>query len=106
MRSGFCFKSVFRRLVFLLVLLGSIRARAKADGARLSAACVACHGAQGISVSPLWPNLAGQQEKYLEIQLKAFRDGARKNPLMSPVAKTLSDEDIKVLAQYFSQLVK
>lgn len=69
-----------------------------------SAPCVACHGANGISNNPEWPNLAGQKEKYLAMQLTAFRDGQRQNPLMSPMAKPLSDEDIANLAAYYSSL--
>ena len=76
----------------------------KAEGARKAATCVACHGEKGISVNPQWPNLAGQKKEYLKIQLTAFRDGQRVNPLMSPMAKTLSDADIETLADYFSSL--
>jgi len=66
--------------------------------------CASCHGAEGISDYDLWPNLAGQKQKYIEIQLRAYRDGRRKDPWMSPVAKMLSDEDIRDLAAYFSKL--
>ncbi|HKK13148.1 MAG TPA: cytochrome c [Gammaproteobacteria bacterium] len=66
--------------------------------------CAGCHGANGISNNPLWPNLAGQKEAYLIKQLKAFREGTRTDPLMSPMAKPLSDADIQNLAAYFSSL--
>jgi cytochrome c553 len=66
--------------------------------------CVACHGQEGVSANPLWPNLAGQQESYLVKQMKAFRDGERSDPLMSPVARMLSDHDIDELAAYFAGL--
>lgn len=68
------------------------------------ATCAACHGTQGISVAPIYPNLAGQKEQYLVAQLKAFRDGTRKNAIMEPMAKNLSDTDIANLAAYISTL--
>ena len=73
-------------------------------GKALSATCVACHGVNGISPNPAWPNLAGQKEQYLIIQLTALRDGERRNELMSPIAMNLSDDDIENLAAYFSSL--
>jgi len=66
--------------------------------------CASCHGSEGISANALWPNLAGQQEQYLAKQLRAFRDGTRSDPLMSPMAKELSEADIDDLAAYYSGL--
>jgi cytochrome c553 len=54
----------------------------------------------------MWPNLAGQKEGYLALQIKAFRDGTRKNPMMSPMAAGLSDADIDNLAAYYASLGK
>lgn len=71
------------------------------DGA---ATCAACHGQNGISMSPMWPTLAGQHEDYLVHALKQYRDGGRKNPVMMPLAAPLTDTDIKLLAEYFSDL--
>ena len=75
-----------------------------AKGKAKAATCAGCHGASGISANPLWPNLAGQKDAYLVKQMKAFRDGGRKDPMMSPMAKPLSDADIDNLAAYFSGL--
>ena len=75
-----------------------------AAGKAKSATCAGCHGAAGISANPLWPNLAGQKEAYMVKQMKAFRDGKRSDPMMSPMAKPLSDADIDNLAAYFSSL--
>ena len=75
-----------------------------AAGKAKSATCAACHGAEGISANDIWPNLAGQKEGYLIKQMKAFKDGTRKDPMMSPMAAPLSDEDINNLAAYFSSL--
>jgi cytochrome c553 len=71
-------------------------------GQAKSATCVACHGVDGNSVNPEWPTLAGQHPQYFVKQLKAFKSGARQNPLMSPMAAPLSDADIEDLAAYFS----
>ena len=67
-------------------------------------ACGACHGGDGISINPVWPNLAGQKETYLAKQLRDFRSGVRKDPLMVPMAKPLSDKDIVDFAKHFSSL--
>lgn len=75
-----------------------------AAGKAKSATCAGCHGAEGVSANPLWPNLAGQKDAYLAKQLKAFRDGTRTDPMMAPMAKPLSDDDINNLAAYFSSL--
>ncbi len=66
--------------------------------------CAACHGAEGISVNPLWPNVAGQGAPYLVAQLKAFKEGLRQNPLMTSQAMMLSDQDMADLAVYFESL--
>jgi cytochrome c553 len=75
-----------------------------AAGKTKSSACVACHGPAGISANPLWPNLAGQKAPYMIKQLRAFRDGTRTDPMMSPMAKPLSDKDIADLAAYYASL--
>ena len=66
--------------------------------------CAACHGAEGVSANPLWPNIAGQSAPYLVAQLKAFKDGSRENPLMTSQAMMLSDQDMADLAVYFEGL--
>ena len=85
--------------VLALVLLGALwlttvspsAAAAEGDaqaGAAKAAVCAACHGQKGISSNPLWPDLAGQQQTYLENQIKAFRDGARTDVSMQPFVAT------------------
>ena len=75
-----------------------------AAGKVKSSVCIACHGANGIGTTNLNPNLAGQKEAYLVKSIKAYRDGARKDPMMGAMAKPLSDTDIDNLAAYFSSL--
>jgi cytochrome c553 len=72
------------------------------EGQSKSTACIACHGPNGNSVNPEWPNLAGQHEQYVVKQLQAFKNGARKNPLMTPMAMGLSDDDMEDLGAYFA----
>jgi cytochrome c553 len=76
------------------------------NGKKLSVQCAACHGISGISPNEQWPNLAGQKKEYMILQLHAFQKGERTNPLMSPVSKSLSEEDILDLAAFFSSLTE
>jgi cytochrome c553 len=71
------------------------------SGAAKAALCSACHGPNGNSVNPDWPRLAGQNAVYVAEQLRLFRAGVRNNPVMRPLAATLSDQDIDDLAVYF-----
>ena len=73
-------------------------------GKTKSVTCAACHGAAGISANPLWPNIAGQGAPYIAAQLKAFKGGDRKDPLMTSQAMMLADEDMADLAVYFESL--
>jgi cytochrome c553 len=66
--------------------------------------CVACHGQNGISLSPGWPTLAGQHEDYLKHSLNQYRDGSRKDPVMSPLVVDMSDATLAQLAKYFASL--
>lgn len=97
----------FSGILLLGILLVSSDGAISGDAAAgkiKSAACTGCHGINGISNNPMWPNLAGQQEGYLVKQMQAFREGVRDDPLMTPMAKTLSDSDIDNLAAYYSNL--
>ena len=81
-------------------------------GKAKSATCSACHGPEGNSSNPAWPNIAGQNARYLANQLKAFQDPnpdddegpARYDQLMTPQAAMLSNQDIYDLAVYFESL--
>ena len=71
-------------------------------GKQKSTPCAACHGADGNSVNPAWPKLAGQGEKYLANQLQLFKDKIRINTLMNPQAENLSEQDILDLAAFYA----
>ena len=65
--------------------------------------CVACHGQNGVPTDPKTiPIIAGQQQSYLVKQLHDYRSGDRENPVMSPIAKGLAQEDLRKIAAYFA----
>lgn len=72
-------------------------------GAQKALVCGACHGANGNSVVPEWPNLAGQHPQYTAAQLKLFKEGVRNNAVMMPNAMLLTDQDMLDLAAYFAK---
>ena len=90
--------------LLLLLTAGAHAANLDAGRAKAQAVCAACHGANGVSVSDAIPNLAGQKPAYLEAQLKALKDGARKNAVMGAMAAQLSADDIANVAAYFASL--
>lgn len=76
-----------------------------AAGKQAATACAACHGVDGNSPNPEWPDLAGQHPTYLFNQLQAFKAGVRENPLMTPQAQGLSEEQMRNISLYFAQQV-
>jgi cytochrome c553 len=69
-----------------------------------AALCVSCHGTDGVGIMPSYPTLAGQHEDYLVRAMDEYKKGGRKNPIMKGFATNLKDEDIDVIARYFSRL--
>jgi len=88
----------------LAVSANAVAGGDKAAGKAKAATCAACHGLDGMSKAPMYPNLKGQKEAYIVKQLKAFKDGTRKDPTMNAMAKPLSDADMANVAAYFSSL--
>ena len=72
------------------------------QGSAKAAVCKGCHGPEGVSINPLWPNLAGQHQAYLVKQITAFRDGTRTDATMQPFVGTLTDADIQDLAAFYA----
>ena len=95
-----------RALILCACLAASFPALAASGdasvGKKKSAPCAACHGAEGVSPSPEFPNLAGQYADYLESSLKHYRNGKRKNPIMQAQVANLSPKDMMDLAAYFA----
>ncbi len=90
-------------LLSIFISYGTSRAAGDpAAGKEKSASCAACHGADGNSVNPEWPKLAGQHEGYLIKQLTYFKDGERVNETMKGMASNLTEQDREDLAAYFS----
>jgi cytochrome c553 len=73
-------------------------------GATKATTCVACHGANGNSTNPEWPSLAGLGADYIAEQLKNFKEGKRANPVMMPMASSLSADDMADIGAYFNSL--
>jgi len=66
--------------------------------------CMACHGGNGMQTAPNIPSLDGQSSIYLAKQLRDFKSGRRSDPVMSPLAQSLNDEEVDQLAVYFASL--
>jgi len=71
-------------------------------GKEKAVSCAGCHSENGNSVMATFPKLAGQHPGYLINQLQAFKDGVRNDPVMTPIAMALSDEDRGDIAAYYS----
>ena len=103
-----------KRLIFPLVALTALfsansvfAAGDVAAGKAKTALCASCHGANGIAVVGMYPNLAGQNEAYLISALKAYRSKERNGgmaSIMQMQAANLTDADIDNIAAYFSSL--
>jgi cytochrome c553 len=96
-----------RALAVALLALSLPAAAASGDaeaGKKKSTPCAVCHGANGVSASPDFPNLAGQYEDYLYKALTHYANGKRKNPIMAMQVQQLhlSEKDMRDLAAYFS----
>jgi len=72
------------------------------EGQVKSAACQGCHGSDGNSFSPDWPNLASQNANYLSRQIRDFQSGARQDPAMQSIVIGLVEQDIMDIAAYFA----
>jgi cytochrome c553 len=96
---------VFTGLALSLLTLSSrvLAEGSVEEGQTKANPCVACHGVNGNSANPEWPSLAGQSASYIIKQLKAYKIGERQNPLMTPMAQPLSDDDMEDLAAYYSK---
>jgi cytochrome c553 len=96
-----------KKTVFFIALFGSFAIQA-ADIATTAPAkatlCVACHGQQGNSTNPQWPNIAGQHSAYLNKQLHDFKVGKTRNAAtMAAIVATLTDEDMLELSDFYAK---
>ena len=95
-----CHRMFYQQLLLVVTLV--LSHGVFANGQQKAAVCGACHGADGNSINPAWPSLAGQGADYLVKQLKAYKSGSRQNGLMSPMAANLTEMDMKQIADYFA----
>jgi cytochrome c553 len=65
--------------------------------------CTACHGADGVGITPLYPTLSGQHADYIARAIDEYQKGARKNPIMAPLVANLKPDQIEIIADYFSK---
>lgn len=84
--------------------VATIAGNAAEGGKKHAVTCASCHGEKAISPNDTWPNLAGQNAAYLVRILAAFKSGAQKDAMMSPMAETLDDAEIQNLATYYAGL--
>lgn len=89
-------------ILLLTTALAAVPAAAAPPAQAKVHLCVACHGEDGVGRDPSWPNLAGQKAAYLASQLAAFRDGTRRNDMMTPLVAELTDADIDALAAWYA----
>ena len=93
----------FLTAAFLALALPVAAASGDAEvGKKKSTPCAACHGANGVSASPDFPNLAGQYPDYIVTALTHYKNGKRKNPIMAAQVASLTQKDMLDLAAYFS----
>ena len=95
-------KTVYIIFAFLASLSMQSQAADIEAGHTKSAACIACHGVGGNSAVSMFPVLAGQNARYLYLELRDYKSGARKNEMMTAMAANLSKEDMQDLAAYFA----
>ncbi|MGR9086363.1 MAG: c-type cytochrome [Gammaproteobacteria bacterium] len=71
-------------------------------GKEKSVSCAGCHGETGNSSAPTFPKLAQQHASYLVKQLRVFKDGSRQDPMMSPMAMAMSEEDMADIGAFYA----
>lgn len=86
-----------------VMAMSTVHAGANVEaGKEKSTACAACHGAEGVSASSMFPTIAGQHADYIVHALKGYKSGARNNPIMQGSVAGLSEQDMADLAAYFA----
>jgi cytochrome c553 len=97
---------MIRRLAVLAAVAVALPAMAQSGAntppEKVTQVCSACHGVNGVAIAPIYPNLAGQYETYIANALHDYHDGKRKNAIMNAQAASLTNDDIKQLARWFS----
>lgn len=96
-------KFVLTMVTFLSVVL--VAPKIIASEANKTAVCAACHGEQGNSTNPQWPNIAGQHPKYFMKQLADMKNPALRDvPVMSALVAAMNEKDMDDLAAYYAKM--
>jgi cytochrome c553 len=105
------YQAIMKRLWFFAATISGVIISTSAlpagnveAGATKATTCAACHGANGNSINPEWPSLAGLGADYIADQLKNFKEGKRANPIMMPMAASLTADDMADIGAYFNSL--
>ena len=99
------FRSIHRAALAAVITLAAALPAAAQDieaGRAKAQVCAACHGADGNSIAPMFPSLAGQTWRYLYIQLKDYKEGRRTNPIMSPMAAPHTRQEKIDIANFYA----
>ncbi len=96
------FRAAISAVFVLAAVSFGVQAQDIEAGKKKAEACVACHGTNGNSPSGAFPTLAGQNARYIYLQLRDYKEGRRKNPMMSAIAAGLEKQDMHDLAVYFA----
>lgn len=100
-------KTLVLALTPTFILASSLAVAADPDAGKAKfATCAGCHGANGVSVSPAYPTLAGKDAAYVKEALTAFKSGTRANATMKAMASSLTEADMDNIAAYVASLPK
>lgn len=105
--TGLCYRTTVVGALLLagVVSAAPVQATDWEHARRIAArSCQACHGLDGLSRQINAPHIAGQPLHYLERQLRAFRNGERHDPQMSIAASSLTEEEVALVAAYYSAI--
>ena len=103
MKFSFLWAAIAATMTILMPMTALAQTDADVQaGQAQSAVCAACHGADGNSVVPQWPSIAGQHAAYLERQIELIKSNARQVPEMMAIVAGLSESDIRTLSAYFA----
>ena len=99
-------KSIYLSFVLTLFAVFSSVQADEGEDLYKSKGCTTCHGAAGISIAPIWPNIAGQHKDYLLAQMKDIKSGKRNNGMsvtMQAIVANVTDEEMAIIADWLSK---
>jgi cytochrome c553 len=94
---------LFQAVCLFTVMISAPQVQAQAQIADKLPLCNSCHGADGTPLQADYPVIAGQTARYIYLQLRDFQEGRRQNPVMAPMAATLTRDEMRALAEHYSK---